>query len=94
MTDHPNVEVMRRALAALQTGDIAALSALVAPDVVWRVPGKSALAKDYCGRDEFFGFLGRLMELSSGTFRVESLELVEAPERSVEVELGGLSEAG
>jgi valyl-tRNA synthetase len=25
---------------------------------------------------------------------IESLELVEAPERSVEVELGGLSEAG
>jgi len=43
---------------------------------VWRVPGKSFLAKDYEGHEEVFGFFGRLMELTSGTFRVESLDML------------------
>lgn len=73
MSEHANVDILRRTLKAFQSGDMPTLAQLLAPDVVWRLPGKSALAKDYRGQDEVFGFFGRLMELTGGTFKVESL---------------------
>jgi ketosteroid isomerase-like protein len=76
MPDHPNLELMRRTLTAFQNGDGATLAQLFAPDVVWRVPGKSMLAKDYRGQAEVFGFFGKLMELTNGSFRVESLDML------------------
>jgi hypothetical protein len=76
MSDHPNLALMRRALAAFQTGDIPALAGIFSRDVVRRVPGKSFLARDYRGREEVFGFLGRLAQLTDGTFHVESLDML------------------
>ena len=70
MSDHPNLELMRRTLAAFQVGDMAGLAELLAPQVVWHVPGRSPLAGDHRGRDEVFGFFGSLMELSGGTFSI------------------------
>lgn len=75
-SEHPNLSVMRRALDAFGRGDIPELSKVFAPAVVWRVPGKSFLAKDYAGQAEVFSFFGRLMELTSGTFRVESIDML------------------
>jgi ketosteroid isomerase-like protein len=66
---------MRRALDAFRSGDMPTLAQVFAQDVVWRVPGRSVLAKDYQGQDEVFRFFGRLMELTNGTFRVESLDM-------------------
>lgn len=76
MSEHPNLQLMRRTLAAFQSGDIPTLQQVFAPDIVWRVPGKSTIAKEYRGQGEVFGFFGRLMELTAGTFKVESLDLM------------------
>jgi uncharacterized protein len=76
VSEHPNLRVMRRTVDAFQSGDMATLAQVFAKDVVWRVPGKSFLAKDYEGHEEVFGYFGRLMELTSGTFRVESLSML------------------
>ena len=73
--EHPHLELMRRTLDAFRSGDLATLAQIFSADVVWRVPGKSFLAKDYRGHEEVFGFFARLMELTSGTFRAESLDL-------------------
>ena len=70
-----HLALMRRTLDAFQSGDMGALTGCFSDDVVWRVPGTSVLAKDYRGRDAVFGFFGKLMELTDGTFRVESLDL-------------------
>lgn len=76
MSEHTNLQVMRRALEAFQSGDKATLGQIFSKDVVWHVPGKSFLAKDYKGQEEVFTFFGRLMELTNGTFRVESLDIL------------------
>lgn len=76
MADHPNLSVMSRTLDAFRAGDLPALAELFAEDVVWRVPGTSFLSKDYHGQEEVFGFFGKLMELTAGTFRVESLDML------------------
>ena len=75
MSDHPNLGVMKRAVQAFREGDGATLAQVFATDVVWHVPGRSSLAKDYRGQAEVFGFFGRLMELTSGTFALESLDM-------------------
>ena len=53
------------------SGDMAKMGKVFAEDIKWHVPGRGALAKTYSGHEEFFGFLGKLMELSNGTFAVE-----------------------
>lgn len=76
MTEHPHLALMRRTLDAFRSGDMPTLAEIFSDDVVWRVPGESVLARDYKGQDEVFGFFGRLMELTGGTFRVESLDML------------------
>lgn len=73
MTDHPNLNVMRQALAAFGAGDGAALARLFSADIVWRVPGKSRVSKVYRGQAETFGFFGQLMQETGGTFKVNSV---------------------
>lgn len=75
MTDHPNLNVMRQALAAFAAGDDAALARLFSADIVWRVPGKSRVSKVYRGQAETFGFFGQLMQETGGTFRVNSVTM-------------------
>ncbi|MEZ5320367.1 MAG: nuclear transport factor 2 family protein [Vicinamibacterales bacterium] len=76
MADHPNLTIMKRTLQAFQTGDVPTLGQLMAPDVVWRLPGKRVLSGDYRGQQAVFGLFGRLMELTGGTFKVESLDIL------------------
>lgn len=76
MAEHPNLHLMRRTLDAFRAGDLPTLAEVFAKDVVWRVPGRSVLAKDYAGQEEVFGLFGRLMELTGGTFRVESIDML------------------
>jgi ketosteroid isomerase-like protein len=68
---HPNAELVRRFTDAQQRGDAAALMDLLADDVVWHVPGKNLLSRDYVGKGEVAGFWARARELSSGTVHIE-----------------------
>jgi uncharacterized protein len=71
VTEHPNVERARRGYDAFAKGDLATLSELMADNVVWHVKGVGPLNGDYRGRDQVFGFFGRLAEETGGTFRLE-----------------------
>jgi len=39
-------------------------------DILWHVPGRGPLSRDYRGHAEVLGFFQRFMELSEGTFRI------------------------
>ena len=68
---HPNVELINRGYDAFEKGDLDTLRELFTDDVVFHVPGRNQLAGDYRGQDEVFGFFGKLVELSGGTFKIE-----------------------
>ena len=68
---HPNEDLVRRGYAAFGTGDMATLDGLFADDIVWHVGGHNQLTGDYRGRDEVYGFFGKLMELTDGTFHID-----------------------
>ena len=75
MSRDQNLQIMQKALDAFRAGDMTAMSQVFAQDVVWRVPGKSVLSKEYKGQAEFFGLLGQLMELTGGTFKVDTVDM-------------------
>jgi uncharacterized protein len=65
-----NAGLMLRLVDAFGRGDIAALQELIAEDAVWHVPGRSSVAGSYTGQAEIFGFFGKVMALTDGTFAV------------------------
>ncbi len=86
MSEHPHAEIMRRALRAFQTGDVATLEELFDADLRWHVPGHSPVSGVHVGRAAFFAFLGRLMELSGGTFAIDNRSILADDEGGVFVD--------
>ena len=69
MTDeHPNAALTRRVFAAFGR-DAKAISAAMARDVVWRVPGDTAMSGEYRGRRAVVEFLRRTGIETGGTYR-------------------------
>jgi hypothetical protein len=71
MAEHPNVQRLRAGYTAFSSGDFDALNDLFDENAVWHVSGRSQLAGDYRGRDEIYGFFGRIMEVTGGSFVLE-----------------------
>ena len=71
-----DVDVVRRAYAALAARDMDTLETLFAWDAVWVLPGSSAISGTHRGwpaiRDEFVALLG---PLSGGSFCAELLDV-------------------
>jgi uncharacterized protein len=82
VTEHPNVERARRGYEAFAKGDLATMSELMADDIVWHVKGVGPLNGDYHGRDQVFGFFGRLAEETGGTFRLDVQDILANDEHT------------
>jgi ketosteroid isomerase-like protein len=65
---HPNAALVRRVFAAFGQ-DAMAISAAFARDIVWRVPGNTAMSGEYRGRREVVEFLRRTGLETGGTYR-------------------------
>ena len=80
---HVNIERAKKAYQAFATGDMATVSDLMAPDILWHILGHNPLSGDYKGKDAVFGFFGQLMERSGGTFRLEIHDLLANDEHGI-----------
>lgn len=80
--DHLNVERGRRAYEAFAKGDLQAVGDFMADDILWHVGGTNVLAGDYRGKEAVFGFLGRLMQETGGTFKAEVHAILADDEHS------------
>jgi uncharacterized protein len=67
-SEHPNAALVRRVFAAFGK-DAMAISAALARDVVWRVPGHTVMSGEYRGRREVVEFLRRTGFETGGTYR-------------------------
>jgi uncharacterized protein len=74
--EHPNAARVLRFTEAQQRGDAAVLMDLLADDVVWHVPGRNLLSRDYTGKGEVASFWARARELSGGTVRIELIDVL------------------
>ena len=66
-----NVSRVRDAFKAFAARDPITVGRLIGDGVVWRVPGRSAMAGEYYGRAEIFEFLRRTAVLTNGTYRTQ-----------------------
>jgi uncharacterized protein len=70
MAEHSNVARIRDGYAAFARSDFAALNDLFAEELLWHTGGRNQLAGDYRGRDAVYGFFGKLMEITEGSFHL------------------------
>jgi hypothetical protein len=66
-----NVAIMQRAYDAFNAADLDTLTELFDETVVWHLPGRSSMAKDYEGRDATLAYFGQIGQESGGTFQAE-----------------------
>lgn len=71
MAEHPNVARLKDGYAAFAKGDLAGLNDLFAEDLLWHTGGRSQVAGDYRGREAVYGLVGKLMEITDGSFRLD-----------------------
>jgi len=83
MPENAYDSLVRRTYEDFKSGDLDLLGVVMAEEVVWHQPGRSSLAGHYKGPKEVLGFLGELEARSSGTFKVEILDVLSEPERAV-----------
>ena len=58
MTENASESVVRRTYQDFESGDLDLLRVVMAQDVVWHEPGRSACAGDYKGPEAVLGFPG------------------------------------
>jgi ketosteroid isomerase-like protein len=73
---HPNAEVFEKVYETFTTGDMDSLSHLIAPDVVWHVPGSNLISGTYTNRDAIFGCFNKIYELSKGSYKPALLDIL------------------
>jgi uncharacterized protein len=97
---HPNALLIRefheRQNRFYSGGDQAPARAMLAEDVVWHVPGDSAIAGEHRGRDAVLLHFANRRALAHATFRIDVRGVLADDERAVilasgEVEHGGES---
>lgn len=59
---HPNEKVLRDSDDAQMRGDVEAFLSYYTDDVIVHIPGRSSLAGDFKGKDEFLKLFERFME--------------------------------
>ena len=69
-SDSTNQAIIENAYRAFARGDIPTVLEVLDKDILWHVPGRGPLSRDYRGHAEVLGFFQRFMELSGGTFRI------------------------
>jgi len=96
--EHPNARLIRDFHAAQNRfyagGDQEPVRAMLAPDVAWHVPGRSALAGDYVGRDQVLRYFAGRRELAHATFRIAVRRVLADDERAVIFASGQLERDG
>src|SRR6059058_3380382 len=83
MSEHPNVELIRRGFAAFNEGDLATLRQIIAKDAVQHMPGHNRLSGEHKGVDDILTMYGQMAQLTAGDFRAELEEVYANDHRAV-----------
>ena len=65
-----NIEIAKSYIKAIQTGDQATLGSLISPEVIWHQPGNNQFSGTHRGMAVVGPMLGKMMEVSEGTFAI------------------------
>ena len=65
-----HLDIAKTYIKAAQTGDQATLASVISPNVVWHQPGHNQFSGTHRGIATVGPMLGRMMEVSKGTFSI------------------------
>ena len=82
-TAQSNAALIKSGYDAFARGDIQGAFAVFAEDILWHIPGRGPLSRDYRGHAEVLGFFQHFMELSHGTFRIQVDDILAKGDRVV-----------
>ena len=71
-----NGDLIRQGYEAFATGNLDRIREIFDDQIEWRVHGHSPLAGTYTGTDAVFGFFGKLLEVTDGTFQLDVHDVV------------------
>jgi ketosteroid isomerase-like protein len=94
LAEHPNVTRIKDMFAAFATGDSAVLNDVFAEDLLWHEGGRNQLSGDYRGREAVFGFFGKFMEATQGSFRLDVHAVLADDEHGVALVVISASRGG
>lgn len=96
--EHPHARLVREFHDAQNRfyagGEQGPVRAMLTDDVVWHVPGRSAIAGDHRGRDEVLGYFARRHELARATFQIDVRGVLADDERAVILAAGEVQHGG
>ncbi|MEO3872184.1 nuclear transport factor 2 family protein [Nonomuraea sp. B12E4] len=81
MTENPHISVASGFYDALAKGDLDILRGLLTDDVVFHVPGRGPMARDYSGKEAVLGYLSHLAEATTSTLRLEPQDYLAGSDR-------------
>ena len=70
------IKKVRQFYTALAQGDFETVGALLSDELVWHQPGKGTLSGVYNGKQNVFAHLGRMAQLSNGTFAIDQVDYI------------------
>lgn len=70
------IEKVHQFYTALAQGDFETVGALLSDDLVWHQPGKETLSGIYSGKQNVFAHLGKMAQLSNGTFAIDQVDYI------------------
>ena len=94
MTAHPHEVLARELFAALADHELATLQILLAPTVVFHVPGRHLASGDYCGFEGVVALWQKLTRLSAGSFALEPEEVLTGARYAAVVGMCAAERAG
>ena len=89
-----NAALIKSAYDAFSRGDTKSAFAVFAENILWHVPGRGPLSRDYRGHAEVAGFFDHFMGLSEGTFRLQIDQILADRDRVVVLCRESASRAG
>ena len=78
-----NADLHRTGHDAFRQQDMATMQRLITDDTVWHTGGRSQVSGTFKGTDAIFANLGKINELSGGTFKLEDEDFTESADHSV-----------
>jgi ketosteroid isomerase-like protein len=65
-----NIDIAKSYIKAVQSGDQSTLGSLISPEVIWHQPGNHQFSGTHLGMAAVGPMLGKMMEVSKGTFAI------------------------
>ena len=65
-----NIDIAKTYIKAVQTGDQVTLGGIISPDVIWHQPGNNQFSGTHRSMAAVGPMLGKMMEVSKGTFAI------------------------